>query len=210
MSAIPLDDLSPEEGVSDTVHSSAAVTPSNGWTGTIARLVFGVIFGFDAFLKWLPGYRRTYISQLRSSAAGQPGWLHGWFHFWISLQSAAPTLFAVLTGVAETGLALLGVGRRVGYGLGAAYTLLIWAVGEGFGGPYAAGATDVGTGIVYALLFVTLLAFASPARRERFSLDRVLVGRFAWWRFVSEPHRVDRVAGGPIVEPVVVGRHRHS
>jgi hypothetical protein len=40
------------------------------------------------------------------------------------------------------------------------------------------GSTDVGTGIVYALLFITLLAFAPPARRERLSLDRVLVPRW--------------------------------
>jgi uncharacterized membrane protein YphA (DoxX/SURF4 family) len=93
----------------------------------------------------------------------QPGWLHGWFHFWITLQSKAPTSFAVLTGLAETSLALvllLGVARRAGYAAGVVYSLLIWSVGEGFGGPYASGSTDVGTGIVYALLFVTLLVFA--------------------------------------------------
>ena len=49
------------------------------------------------------------------------------------------------------------------------------AVGEGFGGPYMSGSTDVGTGIVYALLFITLLTFARPP--ERLSLDRVLVPR---------------------------------
>ncbi len=27
-----------------------------------------------------------------------------------------------------------------------------------------------------------------------------------WWRFVAEPHAVDRVHGAPLVEPVVVGR----
>jgi hypothetical protein len=41
-------------------------TPSAGWTGTIIRLIFGVIFGIDAYLKWLPGFRKTYISQLKS------------------------------------------------------------------------------------------------------------------------------------------------
>jgi hypothetical protein len=46
------------------------------------------------------------------------------------------------------------------------------------------GSTDVGTGIVYALLFITLLAFAPPARRERLSLDRVLVLRWPWLRAI--------------------------
>jgi nitrite reductase (NO-forming) len=183
-------------------------SPSAGWTGTTVRLLFGVIFGIDAVLKWLPGYRHTYIGQLKSAASGQPSWLHGWFQFWIHVQSAAPGWFATMTGLTETGLALcllLGLARRAGYTIGAIYTLLIWAVGEGFGGPYTAGSTDVGTGIVYALLFITLLAFAPPARRERFSLDRVLEPRWPWWRFVAEPHAIDRVRGAPRVEPVVVG-----
>lgn len=150
------------------------LSPSTGWTGTIARLLFGLIFAIDAYLKWLPGYRKTYLSQLKSAAAGQPSWLHGWFHFWVSLQSSSPTLFAVLSGVAETALALvllLGLARRAGYILGAAYMLLVWAVGEGFGGPYMAGSTDVGTGIVYALLFTTLLVFARlPAENASASI----------------------------------------
>lgn len=186
-------------------------SPSAGWTGTTVRLLFGVIFGIDAGLKWLPGYRQTYISQLKSVAHGQPSWLHGWFQSWISIQSSAPTLFAVLTGITETALALcllLGMARRLGYAAGAVYTLLIWAVGEGFGGPYTAGSTDVGTGIVYALLFVTLLAFAPPARRERLSADRFLVSRWHWWRFLAEPHAVDRVRGAPLVEPVVVAENQ--
>ncbi|MFZ1994945.1 MAG: hypothetical protein WAU75_12605 [Solirubrobacteraceae bacterium] len=183
-------------------------SPSVGWTGTIVRLLFGVIWAVDAYLKWLPGYRDTYISNLKQVAQGQPSFLHGWFQFWINLQSGAPTLFATLTGVAETALALvllLGVARRAGYTVGAIYALLIWAVGEGFGGPYTSGATDIGTGIIYTMLFITLLVFAPPARRERLSLDRVLVPRLSWWRHVAEPHAVDRVPGGPVVEPVVVG-----
>ncbi len=182
-------------------------SPSAGWTGTIARLLFGLIFAIDAYLKWLPGYRKTYLSQLKSAAGGQPSWLHGWFHFWISLQSGSPTLFAVLTGVGETALALvllLGLARRAGYILGAAYMLLVWAIGEGFGGPYMAGSTDVGTGIVYALLFITLLVFAPPARRERLSIDRILVQRWPWWRILAEPHAVDRVPGAPRIEPIAV------
>jgi uncharacterized membrane protein YphA (DoxX/SURF4 family) len=172
------------------------------------RLLFGVIWGIDAFLKWRPGYRHDYISNLQSAAQGQPSWLHGWFHFWINLQSGSPALWATLTGVSETALALvllLGVARRTGYVGGAVYALLLWAVGEGFGGPYDSSSTDIGTGVIYTMMFITLLAFAPPARRERLSLDRVLIKRFPWWRHIAEPHAVDRVPGAPLVEPVVVG-----
>jgi hypothetical protein len=37
-------------------------TPSAGWTGTIVRVLFGLVFGVDAVLKWLPGYRHTYLA----------------------------------------------------------------------------------------------------------------------------------------------------
>jgi thiosulfate dehydrogenase (quinone) large subunit len=174
----------------------------------VVRILFGLIWAIDAFMKWLPGYRHTYIDSLKSAAQGQPSWLHGWFHFWINLQSSAPTLFATLTGLTETTLAVVlvfGLARRVGYSLGVVYMLMVWSVGEGFGGPYVAGSTDVGTGIVYTMLFLTLLAFAPPARRERLSLDRLLERRWAWWRHVAEPHAVDRVHGAAMVEPVVIG-----
>jgi uncharacterized membrane protein YphA (DoxX/SURF4 family) len=118
-------------------------------------------------------------------------------------------VWATLVGVTETSLAIVlvfGIARRAGYIGGAVYTLFLWGVGEGFGGPYTSGATDVGTGIVYTMLFLVLLSFAPPARRERLSLDRILVPRISWWRFLAEPHAVDRVHGAPLVEPVIVGR----
>ncbi|HWF31148.1 MAG TPA: hypothetical protein VG188_01170 [Solirubrobacteraceae bacterium] len=197
-----------QTGAEPTPSARSLPRPSEGWSGTTVRLLFGGIWAVDAMLKWLPGYRHSYIKQLKETAEGQPSWLHWWFRFWIKLQSGTPTLFAVLTGVAETALALvllLGVARRAGYVVGAIYAMLVWAVGEGFGGPYEAGSTDVGTGIVYALLFVTLLVFAPPARRDRLSLDRIIVAHWRWWRHLAEPHAVDRVAGAPLVEPVVVG-----
>ena len=113
-------------------------------------------------------------------AQGQPSFLHGWFHFWITLQSGSPSLWPDLTGVAETAIALvllLGVARRPGYLVGAGYMLLVWAVGEALGGPYTSGATDIGTGIIYTLLFLALFVSAPTAGKEHLSLDRALVAR---------------------------------
>jgi uncharacterized membrane protein YphA (DoxX/SURF4 family) len=159
------------------------------WGATILLLAFGVVWAINAVLKWLPGYRSSYLSQLKAVAQGQPSFLHGWFHFWITLQSGAPSVWADLTGVTETALALvllLGVARRPGYLVGAGYMLLVWAVGEGFGGPYVSGSTDIGTGIIYTLLFLTLFTFSPPARDERLSIDRVLAARHGGWRRVAD------------------------
>ena len=46
-------------------------SPSAGWPGTTVRLLFGVIFGIDAALKWLPGYRDTFLIQLKSVTVGR-------------------------------------------------------------------------------------------------------------------------------------------
>ena len=139
----------PATAVADRQRSQRQIRPLASWGATSLRLAFGIVFAINAVLKWLPGYRDSYLSQLKDVAQGQPSWLHGWFHFWVTLQSGAPSFWADLTGVTETALALvllLGVARRPGYLVGAGYMLLVWAVGEGFGGPYVSGSTDVGTG----------------------------------------------------------------
>jgi nitrite reductase (NO-forming) len=160
-----------------------------GRAGTGLRLAFGAVLAINAVLKWLPGYRNSYLDGLKEVAQGQPGFLHGWFHFWITLQSGSPSLWADLTGVAETSIALvllLGVARRPGYLFGAVYMLLVWGVGEGFGGPYSSGATDVGTGIIYTLLFLVLFVTARTAADERLSVDRWLVARHPRWARIAD------------------------
>jgi nitrite reductase (NO-forming) len=161
----------------------------------VIRLLFGAAWGIDAGLKWLPGFRQNFLPMLRHTAKGQPSWLHWWFHTWIAVQSHAPGLFVTLTALVETALALvllLGVARRAGYVLGIGWSLIVWAVAEGFGGPYMSGSTDIGCCIMYALLFGALLVFAPSAENERFCLDHALVKRWSRWRTVAEPHTGDR------------------
>jgi hypothetical protein len=81
------------------------------------------------------------------------------------------------------------------------------AVGEGFGGPYMSGSTDVGTGIVYALLFITLLTFARPPAGSASAWTGYWSRGVSWWQFAAEPH-VDRARGAPLVEPVIVGERQ--
>jgi uncharacterized membrane protein YphA (DoxX/SURF4 family) len=169
-----------------------------GRAGTGLRLAFGVVWAINAVLKWLPGYRHFYLDGLKDVAQGQPAFLHGWFHFWITLESGSPSLWADLTGVAETSLALvllLGFARRPGYLIGAGYMLLVWAVGEGFGGPYTSGATDIGTGIIYTLLFLVLFVYAPTADRDYLSLDRALVARHPRWRLIADFGRSGQTQG---------------
>ena len=184
-------------------------TPSAGWTGTAVRLLFGAIFANDAVLKWLPGYRKTYISQLKAAAVGQPSWLHGWFHFWIRLQSSAPTFFATLPGVTETALALVlvfGIARRAGYSLGIIYSLLVWAVGEVSAVPTSQALLTWGQALSTPCYFSPCSPSPPRHAEKRMSADHLFISRWPWWRVLGEPHAVDRVSGAPLVEPVTVGK----
>lgn len=152
------------------------------------RTVFGLIWAIDATLKWLPGFRHGYLSMVKESGDGQPGWLSGWFSFWTHLVTHSPTTFAVLIALAETAICLsllFGIAQRLGFAFGTVFALLIWGVGEGFGGPYMSGATDIGCAIMYSLLFVGLwLAVPRSIRAAAPSIDRRLA-QYRWWRWAT-------------------------
>jgi thiosulfate dehydrogenase [quinone] large subunit len=175
------------------IQESAALQLADDWelgpTGAlniqrywIVRLGFGLIWGIDATLKWLPGFRDNYLMMIRASAQGQPAWLLPFFHVWARAVAPAPGLFAMLTALAETAICLsllLGIAQRAGFIFGAVFGLLIWAVGEGFGGPYVSGATDIGCAIMYSVLFAALLlAVPRATRASAPSLDSAMVARW--------------------------------
>ena len=135
-----------------------------------------MIWLIDAILKWLPGFKDSYMSTIMGIAKGQPGWLRRWFDFWIRLQHPAATFFCALVATAETLIALaliLGVARKLTYVGSIAFSLLIWATAEVFGGPYTSGASDIGTAIIYAVVFAGLLALSYYAGPARYSLDHL-------------------------------------
>jgi thiosulfate dehydrogenase (quinone) large subunit len=161
------------------------------------RIAFGVVFAVDAFLKWRPGFASSFLSQVTAAAGGQPGWLLPWFHFWTRVISVAPAPFAYLSAAVESLIALaliFGLARQVTYFAAAAYAFFLWAIPEGFGGPYKGGATDIGTGIIYVILFLALYQLDTLADESPWSLDPLIERRFPRWRALSEPSL--RVKGG--------------
>ena len=162
------------------------------WTDTAAgaiRTTFGLVWAMDAYLKWRPVFFDNYLSYITSIAKGQPQWLLPWFNFWVSVIQLNPNLFAWMTRLIETAIALgllFGLGRKWIYVLGGVFALLIWSIPEGFGGPYAPGATDVGGGLIYILVFVTLIVMDHILGRSPYSVDFYLERIFPAWRHVAE------------------------
>jgi nitrite reductase (NO-forming) len=183
------------------------------WPKDALRIGFGIIWLIDAVLKWLPGFKDGYMDTIMGTRDGQPFWLRWWFDFWINLQHPAATFFWALVATAETLIALaliFGLARKVTYIAAIAFSLLIWSTAEGFGGPYTSGASDIGTGIMYAVVFAGLLALSYYAGPARFSADYYLEKKVTWWWRIAELRRPDVPAATPApqatVPPVVVPR----
>ncbi len=154
-----------------------------------ARIVFGLVWLADAYFKFQPGFAENFSSLIQQSAQGQPLWLSGWFNFWASTTAANPVLWAYTVAFSELALAfclIFGFMRKVGYSGGILLSLMIWSIPEGFGGPYGPSSTDIGTGVIYAVVFLMLIVINTIAGTSRYSLDYYLEKRFAWWKNLSE------------------------
>jgi nitrite reductase (NO-forming) len=168
---------------------AVAPRPYAQWPKTTVRIVFGLVWLIDAILKWQPGFRDGYTDALHGGADGQPSWLSPWFNFWINLQEPRATFFAYLVAVVETLIAIaviVGFARKLTYLSAIVFSLLIWSTAEGFGGPYTAGASDIGTAIIYALVFGALLCFSYYEGTPRVSVDYYLERRISWWHRIAE------------------------
>ena len=138
------------------------------------------------------------MGTIMGQADGQPGWLKPWFTFWINLQHPQATSFAYLVAVLETLIALAliaGFARKLTYISAAVFSVMIWATAEGFGGPYTSGSSDIGTAVIYAVVFLGLLAISYYAGPSRYSVGYYLEKKISWWWKVAEVRR-------PVPEPV--------
>jgi thiosulfate dehydrogenase (quinone) large subunit len=156
----------------------------------LLRIAFGVIWAIDAGFKWRPSFVDGFRDDIRAAADGQPGWILWWFRFWRRVLDSDPRAFAYATAVVETLIAaclLLGLLRAGSYLAGALFGLVIWSVAEGFGGPYTAGSTDIGTAIVYSVVFLALYGLDTAAGPPAFALDSRISRRFGWWTAIADP-----------------------
>jgi uncharacterized membrane protein YphA (DoxX/SURF4 family) len=124
------------------------------------RIVFGGVWLVDAYFKWQPSFFANFTNYLSGNLDNQPALVRDWIIFWIHLVGINPNLFALLVALAETALAfalIFGFLTRMAIWGGIALSLVIWSAAEGFGGPYIAGSTDIGSAVIYILVFAALL-----------------------------------------------------
>ena len=137
----------------------------------LLRVAFGLVWLIDAWFKWQPQFVSSFADYLTGSLEGQPAIVQQWIGLWIKVVGVNPTFFAYVIAVAETLIALaliFGLFTRWAVYGGILLALAIWTTAEGFGGPYQAGSTDIGSAIIYVLVFAALLIGRSW---EAWSLD---------------------------------------
>lgn len=149
----------------------------------VLRIIFGIAWAIDAQFKWQPAFQSAFASYLTGALDGQPPLVKAWIGFWVDIINVNPHVFGIIVALSETALAvalIFGVFSNLAALGGVLLTLVIWSTAEGFGGPYKAGSTDIGTAIIYAFVFVALFLAQSGLH---FGLDRRLtpmLGRWGW------------------------------
>jgi hypothetical protein len=130
-----------------------------------ASIVFGLLWLFDAVLKWVPAFLLHFTSQITSVIPGQPHWVAAWLTFVAAVVHAiGPIPVAIFVALVETAIALgllSGKWPRPVIAFGIAYSLLVWLTAEAFGGPYSAAGTGVrgnvlGNVLIYLIPFLFL------------------------------------------------------
>ena len=146
-------------------HSGTDAPRADGRLWHAARVAFGLLWLFDAVLKWLPAFLLHFASQITSVIPGQPHWIAVWLSFVAELVHAVgPVLVAVLVALAETLIAvglLSGRWLRLLIPVGILYSLMVWITAEAFGGPYSLAGTGVrgnvlGNVLIYVIPFLFL------------------------------------------------------
>jgi nitrite reductase (NO-forming) len=159
---------------------------------TIVRIIFGIFWAIDGALKFAPGFVDSFSTVIKDAASGQPSWLAGWFSFWASKTSSNPAFYVYSSGLLELALAfgiIFGLLRKLSYTVSLLLSLIIWSVPEGFGGPYGPGSTDIGTGMVYAIVSFLLLVINAAFGPSRYSLDFIIERKWPRWKKIAEINR---------------------
>jgi hypothetical protein len=134
-----------------------------------ARLLWLALWGALACLAIEPGGRspQGLHDMVSSMAAGEPSWMASLDHSAASLLDGrgllTSTLLAVVLGVVAAGIFLPPAGARAALLLAMGVAVIIWVVGENFGGVLSGSGTDPNTGP----LLVLLAAAYWPRRRAQ-------------------------------------------
>ncbi|MEJ2725445.1 MAG: hypothetical protein P8175_12525 [Deltaproteobacteria bacterium] len=142
----------------------------SGRSYLVGRILFGLLWAFDAFWKWHPYFLHHADTYLVQSQQGQPAWIVSYIQFFIDIiHIVGPFAFGLFAAVVESVIALSLLFKRgldFMLPIGLIYSFVLWTTAEGWGGPYGPGFTgnrgDIwGTAIIYCFIFLYLMVMYS-------------------------------------------------
>ncbi len=157
----------------------------------VLRILFGLVWAVDAWFKWQPDFINKFMDYLTDAQEGQPAAVQAWINLWMNIVKVDPRAVGYLVALGETAIALgliLGLLSNVTNIGGLLLSVVIWSTAEGFGGPYQPGSTDIGSAIIYALVFVGL--FLTNAGLY-WGLDARLTPALGRWGFLASGSLAD-------------------
>lgn len=158
---------------------------TRGQAFKILRVTFGAILAFNALYQMHPAYLKHLFLASIAARPGQDGWYVSFTHGVMAgvqfLGAPAVALVTVMIGAVLAVSMLSGIQVRLFAWVGAIFTMLLWITVGHLGGPYTQGATDPGTLIVYALVFVAILL--SEPMSQAGGLDPAGTGKLARHRY---------------------------
>src|SRR5712691_4123739 len=132
------------------------------------RVIFGLFWAADAYLKWsLIAQGIDYRDLISSAAQGQPSTVASWIRFWADIANSTPG-FPYILAMTETVIAIfiiIGFFTKLTSLAGIGFSFLIWSTAEAFGGVFTQGATDIGTAPLYMAMFAGLIVVRAGMQR---------------------------------------------
>ncbi len=155
----------------------------------VLRCIFGVIWIIDGMLKFVFPEPDLLANMLQNVSQGQPDWLAPWFSFWSSALSVNPAGIYYITSTLELALGaclIVGLLQKIDYLGGMVLAFIIWSVPEGFGGPYGMGSTDIGTALMYIVIYFALIVIDISNGPNPYTLDARISKKLKWWSKLTE------------------------
>jgi uncharacterized membrane protein YphA (DoxX/SURF4 family) len=175
---------SPDSASETTAHT---IVFGTRWLhgAAVVRILFGVLWAFDASFKWLPGFigGQTLPDELGNAAKVDTPIVHQWLELCRTIGLANPGAFATMIAILETLAAaglIFGAFSNVAFIGTAMLSFGIWSGAEGFHLPFHGGMTDLGPSAGY--IFASLALFFAAAG-STWSVDtwlRPRLGRLSW------------------------------
>lgn len=139
---------------------------------TLARNGFGLLWAYDALMKFHPYFLNHFADFLTGAETAMAGtWVAGYDRAFLDITNAiGPHTVALLIACTEAVIAaslLSGKGLRVMGPVGALLSFAIWSTAETFGAPYVSGIASgpaqlFGTASIYVLAFGYVMTLYNP------------------------------------------------